>query len=94
MHQGSNTATDNYREVTLDLPITARVREGEMPSIHIKADTNVILDGVNKIRLGDNLNQAGTAASIMGGEKLMKIAQNTLSMFTVDHVHNGAGGHH
>ena len=93
VHQGSNTATDNYREVTLDLPTTARVREGEAPSIHIMADANVILDGINKIKLGDNLNQAGTAASIMGGENLIKIAQNTQSMFTVDHVHNGAGHH-
>lgn len=94
VHQGSNTATDNYREVTLDLPTTARVREGEAPSIHIKTDANVILDGINKIKLNDNLNQAGTASSIMGGENLIKIAENTLSMFTVDHVHNGSGSHH
>ena len=94
VHQGSNTATDNYREVTLDLPTTARVRTGEAPSIHVKTDVNVILDGVNKIKLGDNLNQAGTASSIMGGENLIKIAENSLEMFVVDHVHNGSGNHH
>jgi len=94
VHQGSNTATDNYREVTLDLPTTARVREGEVPSIHVKTNANVILDGQQKIKLSDNLNQAGAGAAIMGGENLIKIAGNTLNMFSVDHVHNGGSGHH
>lgn len=94
VHQGSNSATDNYREVTLDLPNTARVREDEMPSIHIKTDANVILDGTNKILLGNNLNGTGNASSVMGGQNLIDIAANTLNMFTVDHVHNGAGSHH
>lgn len=94
IHQGSNTATDNYREITLNLPTTARVRKGEKPSIHIVADANIIADGKNKIILKDNLNAAGTNASIMGGENLIKIAENTLQMFLVDHVHNGSGSHH
>lgn len=94
IHQGSNSATDNYREITLNLPSTARVRNNEMPNIHIVADANVITDGTNKIILNDNLNTAGTNASIMGGENLIKIAANTLNMFKVDHVHNGAGSHH
>ena len=93
VRQGSNTATDNYREVTLNLPTTARVRQGDMPNIHLKGDINVVLDGVNKIKLSENLNQAGTAASIMGGENLIKIAENTQSLFVVDHVHNGSGHH-
>ncbi|MNK34125.1 hypothetical protein D3C87_526260 [compost metagenome] len=94
VHQGSNSATDNYREVTLNLPTTARVRTGEMPNIHIKSDANVILDGDTKIELHHNLNAGGTASSIMGGENLIKIAENTKKMFEVDHVHNGAGSHH
>lgn len=94
IHQGSNTATDNYREITLNLPTTARVRKGDKPSIHIITDANKIADGTNKIVLKDNLNAAGTNASIMGGENLIKIAENTLQMFTVDHVHNGGGTHH
>ncbi|WP_341696331.1 MbnP family protein [Flavobacterium arundinis] len=94
VHQGSNTSTDNYREITLSLPTTARVRQGELASIHFKVDANAILDGINKIKLGENMNQAGTASSIMGGENLIKIAENTLQMFAVDHVHNGAGSPH
>lgn len=94
VHQGSNSETDNYREVTLTLPTTARVREGETPSIHIITDVNKLLDGETKISLYDNLNQAGTAAAIMGGENLIKIADNSTEMFTVDHVHNGSGSHH
>ncbi len=93
IHQGSNTATDNYREITLNFPTTVRVREDEMPNIHLKGDINVMLDGINKIKLSENLNTAGTAASIMGGENLIKIAENTLLMFVVDHVHNGSGHH-
>ncbi len=94
VHQGSNTTTDNYREVTLDLPTTARVRTDEQPSIHIKTNINVLLDGAVKIKLQDNLNQAGTAASVMGGQNLIDIANNSQSMFVVDHVHNGSGSHH
>ena len=94
VHQGSNTATDNYREVTLDLPTTARVRVDEVPNIHVVSDINTILDGTNKISLYENLNPAGTESSIMGGEALIDIAENTLSMFVVDHVHNGSGSHH
>lgn len=94
VHQGSNSATDNYREVTLNLPTTARVREKELSSIHIMSDINVLLDGDTKILLHDNLDVAGTAVSIMGGENLIKIAQNSLKMFKVDHVHNGPGSHH
>ncbi len=94
IHQGSNSATDNYREVTLNLPTNVRVRKDEMPNIHLIADANVIVDGATKIILYDNLNTAGTNASIMGGANLITIAANTMNMFTVDHVHNGAGNHH
>jgi len=94
IHQGSNSATDNYRTVTLNLPTNARVRNGELPNIHLIADANVIADGATKIVLHDNLNTAGTNASIMGGANLITIAANTLSMFVVDHVHNGSGNHH
>lgn len=94
IHQGSTSATDNYREVTLPLPTSARVRSGEKPSIHIVSDANVIADGRHKIVLSDHLNATGTNAGIMGGESLVKIAENILDMFYVDHVHNGAGIHH
>jgi len=94
IHQGSNTSTDNYREVTLNLPTTARIRNNEKPSIHVIADANKIVDGTNKIVLYNNLNATGSNASIMGGENLIKIAENSLSMFKVDHVHNGSGTHH
>ena len=94
IHQGSNSATDNYRQITLSLPTTARVRTTEMPNIHLVADANAIADGTNKVILHDNINTAGTNASIMGGENLINIATNTMNMFLVDHVHNGAGSHH
>lgn len=93
VHQGSNTATDNYREITVTLPNTARVRTNESPSVHFIADANKILDGNSKIKLSEAMNLAGTSASIMGGEKLITIAGNTTSMFVVDHVHAGGAEH-
>lgn len=93
IHQGSNSETDNYREITLNMPSSARVRNNKLPIIHIVADANKIADGTNKIVLFDNLNTGGTNASIMGGENLIKIAANTMQMFVVDHVHNGEGSH-
>lgn len=94
VHQGSNSATDNYREVTLNLPNRALVRKDMTPSIHLKTDVNVLLDGTTKIKLSNNINEAGTSASVMGGENLITIAGNSQAMFKVDHVHNGTGGDH
>jgi hypothetical protein len=93
VHQGSNSATDNYREFTVTLPNTARVRTNETPSVHLIADANTILDGANKVKLSDSMNPAGTASSIMGGNELIRIATNTTAMFTVDHVHAGGADH-
>lgn len=94
VHQGSNSATDNYRQITLTLPTTLRVRATDQPNVHFVSNANVILDGVHKIKLYDHLNQAGTATAIMGGENLIKIATNTELMFVVDHVHNGSAAPH
>lgn len=95
VHVGSHgTALDNYKEVTLQLPNSARVRQNMKPSIHLLVDTNKILDGVNKIKLSENLNPAGTTASIMVNADLsVKIFQNATEMFTVDHVHNSGESH-
>jgi len=95
VHVGSHgTALDNYKEITLSLPNTARVRENMKPSIHFLVDANKILDGINKIKLSENLNPAGTTASIMVNANLSpKIHQNATEMFTVDHVHNSGESH-
>lgn len=95
VHVGSHgTALDNYKEVTLTLPNSARVRENITPSIHFMVDANKILDGTNKIKLANSLNPAGTTASIMVNADLsIKIHQNATEMFTVDHVHNSGESH-
>lgn len=92
VHLGSSSQTDNYSEVTLDIPTVIKVTEGEVPNVHIMADANVILDGQNKISLQQNMNDAGTGTAIMGGELLISVRKNIQEMFTVDHVHN-QGGH-
>lgn len=95
VHVGSHgTALDNYSEITLTLPNSARVRDNMKPSIHFLVDANKILDGTNKIKLSENLNPAGTTASIMVNADLSsKIHQNAIEMFTVDHVHNSGEAH-
>lgn len=94
VHLGKTTADSyNYSEVTLDLPSLALVQGNRLPNIHIKTDLNVILDGVHKISLQNNLNPTGTSANIMGGQNLVYIAENIKKMFTVDHVHNGGYTH-
>lgn len=95
VHIGSHgTALDNYKEVTLALPNSARVRGQVTPSIHIMTDINQVLDGGSKVSLKDNLNPAGTTASIMVNANLApKIMQNATQMFVVDHVHNSGETH-
>lgn len=81
-----------YTEITLDLPTTARVRHEEQPSIHIKTDANVLLDGMNPIKLADNI--TGGSAIVQSLDHNSAIEANITEMFTVDHVHNGEGSHH
>lgn len=95
LHIGSHgTALDNYKEVTLSLPNTARVRTHTTPSIHFLVDAMQLLDGTNEVKLENHLNPAGTSASIMvNAEWSPKIMSNATQMFSVDHVHNGGEGH-
>lgn len=91
VHLRNSNGANHYREVTLTLPTTARVRHDESPSIHIMTDVNVVLDGVNKVVLQDH--NTGGSAQIDSGAVLNSIASNVQQMFTVDHVHNGSGHH-
>ena len=84
IHMGSvGTALDNYREVTLALPNTARVRKTAHPEIHIKADISKVFDGETSINFDDGYAQVHTSE-----ETTPIIANNLRGIFTVDHVHN------
>lgn len=95
VHIGSHgSSLDNYKEISLMLPNSARVRSNTFPSIHLMVDANKLLDGLNKIKLSEHLNPAGTTASIMVNANLSpKIMQNAMEMFKVDHVHNSGESH-
>tara|TARA_R110002049_G_scaffold309272_1_gene519828 strand:- start:28253 stop:29035 length:783 start_codon:yes stop_codon:yes gene_type:complete len=82
-HMGSHgTALDNYKEVTLTLTNSARVRTDMTPEVHIVANLSNILNGTNKFKLDD-------AAQIhVDAVKSPQIATNVNGMFKVDHVHN------
>ncbi len=89
IHMGSHgSSLDNYKEVTLNLGTEALVSDEMNPIIHMVADANAILDGTNKISLSEQ------AIIMVSEEKSPKVAANTASMFTVDHVHNGSGDTH
>lgn len=79
----ANGTADLYREVTLDLPTTARVSKDITPSIHILADLNQYLSGQTALTL-DNTNNM-----VMGSNQhLVNVTNNLTKMFKVDHVHN------
>lgn len=88
-HTGNmgNTAANNtpnlYREVTLNLPTTARVTTTITPSIHILADLNQYLSGETPLTL------TSTNDMMMGSSQhLVNVTNNLTKMFKVDHVHN------
>ena len=79
----ANGTPDLYREVTLDLPTTARVSKEITPSIHILADLNQYLSGKTALTLTTENNMA------MGSSPhLVSVSNNLIQMFKVDHVHN------
>ena len=82
-HMGSHgTALDNYKEVTLNLTNTARVRTNLTPEIHVVANLSKVLNGTTAFKLDD-------AAQIhVDAVKSPQIATNVNSMFVIDHVHN------
>lgn len=84
IHMGSvGTTLDNYKEVTLTLPNTVRVRENANPQIHIKADIAKIFDGTTSINFDEGYSQVHTSS-----ETTPVIANNLKGIFEVHHVHN------
>ena len=79
----ANGTSDLYREVTLDLPTTARVSKDITPSIHILADFNQYLSGQTALTL-DNTNNMAMGSN----QHLVNVTNNLTKMFKVDHVHN------
>lgn len=79
----ANGTASLYREITLDLPNTARVTKEITPSIHILADLNQYLSGETALTL-DTSNQMAMGSS----QHLVKMTNNLVKMFKVDHVHN------
>lgn len=79
----ANGTPDLYREITLNLPTTARVTNQITPSIHVLADFNQYLSGDTSLILNS------TNDMMMGsGQHLVSITNNLTKMFKVDHVHN------
>lgn len=84
IHMGSvGTTIDNYREVTLTLPNTVKIRETAHPEIHIEADISKVFDGETSINFADGYSQVHTSA-----ETTPVIANNLKDVFEVHHVHN------
>lgn len=79
----ANGTPDLYREITLNLPTTARVTGQITPSIHILADFNQYLSGETSLALNT------TNDMMMGSSQhLVDVTNNLTKMFKVDHVHN------
>ncbi|MDC6364433.1 MULTISPECIES: MbnP family protein [Flavobacteriaceae] len=83
IHMGSHgSVLDNYKEISLDLPVSAKVRTDMEPEIHVVADVSDILVATNTLSLEEK------SQIHVDAEKSPKIAENASQMFTVDHVHN------
>lgn len=79
----ANGTPDLYREITLNLPTTARVTSQITPSIHILADFNQYLSGDTSLVLNS------TNDMMMGSSQhLVNVTNSLTKMFKVDHVHN------
>ena len=84
LHMGSvGTSLDNYKEITLTLPNTVRVREAAQPEVHIVADISKVFDGETSVNFADGYNQVHTSATTTP-----VIANNLKGIFKVHHVHN------
>ncbi|KMQ66223.1 hypothetical protein ACM46_01305 [Chryseobacterium angstadtii] len=79
----ANNTPDLYREITLNLPITARVTSQVRPSVHILADLNQFLSGSKTLSLN-----TGNSMMMGSGQHLVDVTDNLTAMFKVDHVHN------
>ena len=78
-----NNTPNLYREITLNLPTTARVTTKIKPSVHVMADLNQFLSGETKLTLDpSNANAMGSS------QHLVNVTDNLSKMFRVDHVHN------
>lgn len=84
VHMGSvGTSLDNYREVSLALPNTARVRTDKEPQIHVVADISKVFDGQTSVSFDNGYSQVHTDS-----ETTPVIANNISGMFMAHHVHN------
>ena len=84
IHMGSvGTSLDNYREVTMALPNSARVRTDKEPQIHVAADISKVFDGQTAISFDNGYSQVHTDS-----QTTPVIANNMSGMFSVHHVHN------
>lgn len=84
LHMGSvGTSLDNYKETTLSLPNTLKVRTDKTPEIHIKADLMKVFDGVTSVNFADGYDQVH-----VDKVETPIIAANVAAMFSVHHIHN------
>jgi hypothetical protein len=91
VHLGSlGDSQDNYREMTLNFPNSARVRPDVTPDVHVVVDANKILDGQTKIELAPLLNAGGTSQIMVDAERSPIVADNAQEMFMVHHVHSSS----
>lgn len=83
IHMGSHgSSLDNYKEISLDFPSTLRVRNGNIPEIHILCDLSKLFDGeyVFDLEEKDQIH--------VDAERAPKLASNFSKAFSVHHIHN------
>ncbi|WP_158976864.1 MbnP family protein [Cellulophaga sp. L1A9] len=84
IHLGRLGDQVNYEEVTLALPTNVTVSDEMDSNIHLKIDASKILTSINNLSLSEEATYMTDPATAP------LVAENTATMFTVDHVHNGS----
>lgn len=79
---GFNTPHNTIRTISPALDNKKiQVAGGKAPQVHFKVDALKMFQGVNTIKFAE-------VSTTMGGPNSVKVADNYVTMFTVDHIHN------
>jgi hypothetical protein len=85
----TNNTADVYREISLTLPVSAKVNYKRVPGIHFKVDFNNYLSGKTPVLLTPTVGKVeGNDMDMGNGPSMVTLSNNLSQAFVVDHVHN------
>ena len=77
----SSKTINNIKETSLKIADVAKVRSDATPKMHVVVDAAKVLNGSTNVSFKTN-------ATTMFNPFSVNVANNYVSMFTLDHIHN------